>query len=205
MHPVNRTRLGAALLVVLAVTGCTSTDQPTADAGGPTASRSRPAGGQESTQQRPLVLHGDGGGTCHQASVANLAFFDISWEATTDLDSLKFRLTNAHGVRQLDNSLNVPPVNFGGRIDYSGASAWDQRVQVLNNRFLLWPQHGPLWTWSPIKGETGLPVLHLRVDQRRANSDEGAGFDGVTALYRTADGARGSTAIDDPNIFRRRC
>ena len=196
------------LAVLATVTGCAGDDEPTP--AGLQASTTRPAtptpADAQATAVAPLILHGDGAGSSCLAADAStdLAYFDISWEATTDLDSVRFTLTDPSGVRQVGGGLTVPPVNFGGRIDYGGSVPWDEHAKVLDNRWVSWPQHRSVWTWSPVEGETGLLVLHLRVDRSALDTPRGASFDGVTAHYRTSDGNKGSASVHAPNELRRR-
>jgi hypothetical protein len=137
------------------------------------------------------------------SAARDLAYFDVSWKSDADLESLTLRLTNPVGVKQVvADTLNVPPRNFGGRIDLGGSAAWKDRAKVLDDPALMWPRADDLWAWSPAEGESGLGVLHIRVDDRAIGTPEGASFDGVTATYRTVSGDAGSVSLRTPNTFR---
>lgn len=203
--PVRACVAPVVLAVLTLVTGCAGGDEPAPASPRPSAAQPTPADAQ-APAVAPLILHGDGASSsCLDADAStDLAYFDVSWKATTDLDSVRFTLIDPIGVRQVGAGLNVPPVNFGGRIDYGGSVPWDEHAEVLDNRWVSWPQHRSVWTWTPIEGETGLLVLHLRVDRSALNTDEGASFGGVTAYYRTSDGSKGSVSVHVPNELRRR-
>lgn len=206
--PVRASVVAVVVAVLTSVTGCAGGDEP-APAGtraSTTQSATPTSVDAQATGVAPLILHGDGSGSSCLAADAStdLAYFDVSWEATTELDSVRFTLTDPIGVRQVGSGLTVPPVNFGGRIDYGGSVPWADHAKVLDNRWVSWPQHRSVWTWSPIEGETGLLVLHLRVDRSALDTPQGASFDGVTASYRTSDGSKGSVSVHAPNELRRR-
>jgi hypothetical protein len=153
----------------------------------------------------PLELLG--GGTSHTClepiAARDLAYFNIEWKANTDLDSIRFKLTNPDGVEQVArDTINVPPMNFGGRIDYGGFAVWDDRAKALDYKFLSWSQADDMLFKFAGPDETGLVVLHLKLDEKALDSPAGATFDGVTARYHTADGETGTVSIDDRNKFR---
>jgi hypothetical protein len=197
-----------AVLAVLVVTGCSGSDGP--DATPPTVtvtaqpSESASAASMVAADP-PLELIGGGTSrTCFGPLTArDLAYWNETWKANTDINSIKFRLVNPIGVHQLvGDTINVPPVNFGGRIDYSGFAAWDDRAEVLDDKVLVWDAADQMAFETPIEDESGLAVLHLRFDEHALASPAGATFDGVTARYRTADGETGTVSIDDQSIFR---
>lgn len=153
-----------------------------------------------------LVLHADGRDrACLEPGAAtDLAWFDVTWEATAELESVSFRLTHPVGVLQVGGGITVPPVNFGGRIDDGGSASWAGRAAALDNRQLSWSRRGAASAWSPTTGETGLLALHLRLDERALASRAGASFTGVAATYTTRDGATGVATVDVHDTFRSR-
>lgn len=204
--------VAAFLIVPLAASGCSSGD---ADAGPAaatvtvteTASAEPPPAEAE---LEPLVLNMDEapGSVCFSPAVPrDLAWFDVTWKANTDLDEFSFELIDPVGVKQVGGGLIVPPINFGGRIDFGGASSWDQRAKVLDDKVLFWSQRDAVWSWVPIEGQSGLLVLHLRLDDKVLEQPGGGGFDGVEATYRTADGETGTVRAEVRNAYRigKRC
>ena len=153
-----------------------------------------------------LTSGGPSGSSClTRIAPRDLAWFDVTWKARTDLDSLRFRLTDPVGVGQrLAGTINVPPVNYGGRIAYGGEAFWPARAKALDTGMTSWVQHAPMWTWSPAQGETGLAVLHIVLDEKALHSRRGASFSGVRATYRTVDGETGSVAVRDRSVYRAR-
>ncbi|GAA1125065.1 hypothetical protein [Nocardioides aquiterrae] len=219
---MTRTHLRAATAVlltaavVLGSAGCSGSDSSDSDeAGGAPTPSATSATTEQSTDQTgttpgpaPLALTSGGpsGSICLLPSAArDLAWFDVTWKAGADLDALRFRLTDPVGVRQrVGDTINVPPVNFGGSIAYGGSASWPERAKALDTRTTSWAEHAPMWTWSPAEGETGLVVLHLVLDEKALHSKQGASFSGIRATYRTADGAAGSVAVPAQATFRAR-
>lgn len=189
--------------VVLGAAACSGSDSDARDAA-PTPSTAT----ETPTGPAPLTLTSGGpsGSSCLLPyAPRDLAWFDVTWKAGTDLDSLRFRLTDPVGVREHPSgTINVPPVNYGGRIDYGGSAFWPERAKALDTRTTSWAQRGPMWTWSPAAGETGLAVLHIVLDEKALHSVQGASFSGVRATYRTADGESGSVAVRARSTFRAR-
>ena len=203
---MERIRLRTAATVVAALTvlvggGCTADESSDTrgdgvDDGAVPAATGSPTA---SAAPDPVVLTGGGGsgGSCLTPRAArDLAFFDIGWKTSVALDSLRFRLVDPVGIHQrTGDTLDVPPVNFGGRIDYSGFSSWSTRAEALDTRSTSWAQHDAMWAVSPIAGESGLTVLHLQLDERALRSKKGASFSGVRATYRTRAGETGSVVV----------
>lgn len=138
--------------------------------------------------EAPLELtDGQRGKICLQQSPdVDLAWFNTQWKANEELDSFEFSLVGARGVRMVGTPITVPPVNFGGRIDYSGAVSWDTRSDLAKERVISWWQRDNTLFWTPIKDESGLLVLHLRFSQHKAY------IGGVKATYVTHKGEKGS-------------
>ncbi|GAA4378054.1 hypothetical protein [Nocardioides caricicola] len=200
-------RTAVAALTIAVLAGCSSDDGGSSapPAPTPTASVQRvDSPSQPPAEPAPLDLHLDTGGTIcfDRAATPDLAWFDVTWKANTDLDSFRFKLVNPVGVTKVGGDINVPPMNFGGQIPFGGAATWADRAKVLDDKFLFWSQRGPVAFWSPAEDETGLLVMHLRFDQV-----DDASFDGVTATYRTADGEVGRVTARGPEIYqvRDRC
>lgn len=200
------------LIVPLAASGCSSGDadaEPAAATVTVTETASaEPAPAEAELEPLVLSIGGPPGSTCFTPSAArDLAWFDVTWKANTDLDSFSFELIDPVGVKQVGDGMIVPPVNFGGRIDFGGASSWDKRAEVLDDKFLFWSQRAPVWEWVPIEGQSGLLVLHLRLDEAVLEQPGGGGFDGVVATYRTEDGTTGTVRAEAPNAYqlRNRC
>ena len=207
-------RAGTAALLtaaaVLGTAGCSGDDADPGQAEGAlsTAATATATATPTDAGEPPLALTSGGpsGSMClTPAAARDLAWFDVTWKAGTDLDSLSFRLTDPVGVRQrVAGTINVPPVNYGGRIDYGGSAFWPERAKALDTRTTSWVQHAPMWTWSPSAGETGLAVLHVVLDEQALHSRAGASFSGVRARYRTVDGETGSVAVRSRATFRSR-
>lgn len=195
-----KTWAAVAAFLTLPLAACSSEgSEPSADAPAP-ATTTVTVTETASAEPDPLEVTLDSGGSiCYSSgSVPDIAWFDVTWKANVPLDSLRFELIDPVNVRQVGPAVTVPPTNFGGRIDFGGATAWDDRAEVLDDKFVSWVQRGPLWTWSPIDGESGLLVLHLRMKGT-------GGFGGVTAEYRTGEGETGSVTAPATYTFRPRC
>lgn len=204
---MNRAILGALLaaLITATLSACSSDDD---DGGGSTAPTETVTVEAEAD---PLVLRTDNIRTTHcwdDEPPGELAWYDVQWRAGVDLEEFSFSLTGAEGVRLVGAPKTVPPVNFGGRIDYSGTSTWEPHKRLIRranavNGFNL----DSVDFWSPLAGETGLLVMHLRFDPDALASAAGARLGGVSAAYTTADGETGEASVDTRNVFRtgKRC
>lgn len=167
----KRVAIVPAFVVVLTMSACTDTE-PTSDSGthadaATTAQTPAQADASAAAVEPALELSGvDNVDTCMEPDASrNLAFFDVTWKANTDLNSIDFGLVNPVGVKQVAaDTLNVPPKNFGGRIDYSGSASWKSRMRALNDEILMVSRAGDMWSESPIDGETGLAVMHIKFD-----------------------------------------
>ncbi|MCW2792101.1 MAG: hypothetical protein JWO76_1199 [Nocardioides sp.] len=187
--------IAAALSVVglVLASGCDAGADPDADAG-PTASPTSAAPSAEPTPQAdaPLELttNSQRSTSClKESGKVELAWFESEWKANEDLESFRFSLVDAAGVRSVGFPINVPPVNYGGRIDYSGATSWDRRDLIGKQRFVSWSQRDSTDAWTPIEDQTGLVVFHLRFTEPKAS------IGGVRASYVTADGEKGSVEV----------
>lgn len=206
--------MAAFLTVPLVASGCSSGDadpEPAAATVTVTETVSaEPGEPEESDELEPLVLNIDAGAgrTCFTPQTPrDMAWFDVTWKANEDLESFSFKLIDPVGVKLAGGGVIVPPVNFGGRIDFGGTASWESRATVLDSRMVSWTQRSPIWSWTPIEGQTGLLVLHLRLDDAILDQPGGGGFDGVTARYRTDDGETGTVTADARNAYqyRKRC
>lgn len=194
---------------VATVSGCsddTSSAAPHDPTARPTGSGATPTDATDAadpdssatTAQPALRLHTSdaGGSVCVTSRIRDYAWFDVTWKATEDLDSMRFDLPGAEHVRPVGDALTVPPVNYGGRIDYSGATSWAGRADLGKDRQISWSQRDTVWSWTPVKGQTGLLVLHLRFDGDPARIDR------VRARWTTQDGRTGSTKVAVPEKWR---
>ena len=189
-----------ALLAVVAVTGACSSDtsDDEAERGGsstntdtatvPSADVSSDAPAEPVAADPPLeldvtTLKTDG--CAERPRVHDWAWMDVQWKAHQDLENISVSLVDARGVTLIVSPINVPPVNFGGRIDESGEYDWENRAGIGDSRFVEWMARGTLDFWSPMEDETGMLVLHLRVTGRGT-------FTGVKVDYTTLDGEPGS-------------
>lgn len=135
---------------------------------------------------------GDSGDTCFRRSSApaELAWFDVSWEAAEDLESLEATVRGT-GVDVAARVLSVPPVDSGGRILFSGASGWPATA-LRDARGLSWAERSPVQELLPSAGDTGLLVFRLRFDEVVLAGDTDASLDEVEVTWTTADGETGS-------------
>lgn len=192
----------SALVLAAAVAGCSSESELESwrDAGGgsttsPSASESEPAAGSEAaTGEEPLELTTSTveNETCVTGPERDYAWFEVSWKALADLEEFSFEIVEPVGVRQVGPGIVVPPVNYGGRIDYSGSTTWSGRADIGQSREVSWIERSPVPDWVPVEGQTGLVVLHLRFDGSPAS------IDGVRATWTTGDGTTGETVVDVP-------
>lgn len=127
---------------------------------------------------------------------SELAWLDFTWRADADLESFEPRLIGARGVRLVGDSWTVPPVNFGGRIAVGGQATWHGWKKAVSGPQVVVDQGGPTWSWSPIEGETGLLVLHVRVDPDVLDTPQGGGVDAVALDYVTGTGEKGTAELD---------
>lgn len=202
---VRATAAPLALISALAMLGGCSDDasdesspaSPQAPATGPTG-QTDPTVSSAADATPALRLHTSdaGGSVCVASRIRDYAWFDVTWKATEDLESMAFDLPGAEHVRAVGDALTVPPVNYGGRIDYSGATSWTGRADLGKDRQISWSQRDTVWSWTPVKGQTGLLVLHLRFD------GEPARIDRVRARWTTQDGRTGSTEVAVPERWR---
>lgn len=192
--------------MIAALAGCSSDDGGSADppvttsTASPTASVEPVDAPSQPAEPAPLELSMDTTGTVcfDRTATPDLAWFDLTWKANTDLDSFHFKLVDAVGVKKVGSDLTVPPMNFGGRIDFGGASTWAGHAKALDNKFLFWSQRDQVVFTAPMKDQTGLLVMHLRFDP----ATDPASFDGVTARYRTADGDIGTVTAKGRNLYQ---
>ncbi|MBZ5741370.1 hypothetical protein [Nocardioides mangrovi] len=192
----------AAACGVLALAGCSSDpDEPESTGASPSSATSEASPSTSAVAEAEPALELTTGTIrehdCVEPAdrILDLAWFDVMWRAHEDLDSFHFRLVDSDGAKAIGPGFTVPPVNFGGRIDYSGALRWDGWRRGINDRMLSTIQMGSVVFWSPIEDETGLLVLHLRFDPRALRAD-GVHIGGVEATYRTADGETGTASVD---------
>lgn len=218
--PGRRLALVPAVVALLSATACSSADSsgdasadsstgpaepttavPTGEESATSSSTPEPAG----TAAAPLEL--SGGGTTEVCAgkrfPRDLAFFDVSWEAGTDLEFFEIRVDAPEGLRQVvADTLTIPPRNFGGRIAVSGMTAWAERERTLRSPQLALAGGTRLSEESPIEGATGLAVLRLKIDEDALDSASGASFGSVSATYRTVDGETGTVSEPSEVVFR---
>jgi len=144
------------------------------------------------------------GTTCFADEIPDLAWFEVRWKSLAQLDSFRFELVGSRGVKSVGSGWIVPPVNYGGRIDYSGSALWDGWRQALNDRLLSTSQMDRVDSWVPDKGQSGLLVLHLRFDPKVVDHG-GATIEGVRATYETADGQTGEATVHIGQRFGSGC
>lgn len=200
---MNRATLGALVLVPLIpalLAGCSSDDDD------PGADPAATVTVTDTLEPDPLELATDtvrGTACLGDPELPDLAWFDVQWRANVDLEEFAFALVGAEGVRQVGSAETVPPVNFGGRIDFAGDATWEGHHAVLAKaRGLRGTEVESADFWSPTAGETGLAVLHLRFDPKVLRSEKGGRIGGVRATYTSADGAQGEVEVDVPLRLR---
>ena len=126
---------------------------------------------------------------CYEADGRDLAYVDYSWRAATDLTVSKVELVDPVGVRLVGRPVTVPPVNYGGRIDYGGILDWKTHEKRLaRNRFVTWAGRDRVDLYDFSGGQTGMFVVHLRLAKGTGSSH------GLRVTYRTADGSDTYTA-----------
>ncbi len=128
-------------------------------------------------------------------SIDDLAWFDVTWSSETDLDGFTVELVDAHGVTKVGPALTVPPRNFGGDIDFSGASTWDSRKTILDSTSTIGALTEDTETHYVAAGETGLLALHLRFDPEVTHTRTGATIPAIRATYYDADGNAAQTEL----------
>ncbi|MCR6030457.1 hypothetical protein GGQ22_03265 [Nocardioides sp. zg-579] len=198
-----RRALGGLVAVALAVgaVGCSTESEMETwrDASAGSGAAVAPEGASdegasaEPVAQEPLLALTSSsirGESCTVGPPRDLAWFDVQWEALADLDGFAFELVDPVGVRQVGEGIVVPPVNYGGRIDYSGATTWSGRADIGRSGEVSWVERDPVSSWVPVEGQTGLVVLHLRFDGTPAS------ISGVRATWAAADGEQGETTVD---------
>jgi hypothetical protein len=108
---------------------------------------------------------------CYEGDGRDLATIDYTWSAAADVEVKKVELIDPVGVRLVGTPVTVPPVNYGGRIDYGGLIAWKDLGRRLDgNRFVSWPGHESVDLNEFTGGQTGLFALHLRLAERTGSS-----------------------------------
>ncbi len=132
----------------------------------------------------------------------DLAWFDVTWRANTDLDAVEFDLVDAEGMVDVGTPVNIPPVDCGGRIDYAGDSSWAGRKRSCDTRATDVHRVEDIAILSPLEGQTGLVSFHLRFDPDVLDSKAGASVKGVNATYTMPDGTVPSTTVDVPSTWR---
>jgi len=135
---------------------------------------------------------------------ADVAWLDVQWQAHVDLDEFSFELTGAKGVTQVGSAETVPPVNFGGRIGFSGEVTWEGHRKYLANNVsdITGSNIESADLKTPIEGETGLVILHLRFDPKVLGTEKGGRLAGVKASYTTVEGEEGEVRVDSPHVIR---
>jgi len=151
-----------------------------------------------------LAAAGAAGTTCFTGPVPDLAWFEVQWKAHADLDSFAFELVDPHGVRSVGPGWIVPPVNYGGRIDYGGSTRWEGWRRAIDDRVLTPSQLDSARSWVPSADQSGLLVLHLRFDPR-VTARSAASFTGVRATWTAADGSVGESTVAARARFRGDC
>ncbi|MCB0893871.1 MAG: hypothetical protein H6529_02240 [Nocardioides sp.] len=200
--------LAPLVLASALLAGCSSSDDGDAGTGPDPDAASTAAGSPSpSATDEPalLTLSADATGTtCFADGVPDLAWFEVQWRSLAELDSFRFDLVGSHGVRTIGSGWIVPPVNYGGRIDYSGSALWQGWRRAINDRVLSASQMDQVAFWVPSEGQSGLLVLHLRFDPKVVDHG-GATIDGVRATYRTNDGRTGETTVHIGQRFDSDC
>ncbi len=213
--------LAAASLAVAVLTSCSTEDEtrgsaePTsaasaaATAGSDETPSETPSGGTDmaiTTTVEPLVLSSStvNADSCllDPGDPVDQSWYEVTWKAHADLESFSFELVDPVGVRQVGQAVSVPPVNFGGRIDYSGASTWQDRAEGYDSVFTDARAAERVDFLSPLEGQTGLVAFHLRFDPDVVASRQGASVAGVKARYRLQDGTGGEAVVDVPSRWR---
>lgn len=209
-----------AAVLLLATTACSSTDDSSAEPADPTTEATSGTGGsatpEESgspsstteaaaTADAPVELTGGGTSEVCAGKIfpRDLAFFDVSWRAGTDLQLLEIRVDAPEGLKQVvADTRTIPPQNFGGRISVGGVTAWADRERTLRSPQLNLAGDARLSEETPIEGATGLAVLRLKLDEEALRSARGASFTGISATYVTVDGETGTVTAPSEAVFR---
>lgn len=142
------------------------------------------------------------GASCFDGAIADYGWFNAQWEAHVDLDAVRFRLTGNTGVKTVGSPTTVPPVNFGGRIDYGGMVDWADQSPLATDRFVYWPDRDDADFLSPIEGQTGLLLFHLRFPQATVDGDQDASLGDLVAEYTQADGTAGTVTLPIDQDYR---
>ena len=192
-----------ALLSVLTLAACTSQDADPGSSGegrGNVDTATVPSAGSTSAEPEPVLVPPDPSleltastvsskGCAERPRIHDWAWMDVQWRANQDLESFSFSLVDPVGVELVGDPITVPPVNFGGRIDESGDLDWSNRATFGDSRLIQWGSRDTTTFWTPIEGQTGILVMHLRVTGRGT-------FSGVQADYTTAAGETGAVTVD---------
>jgi len=203
---MKRAILGAVLaaLVPATLAACSSDDDEEGDAAsGPTETVTVTA----EPDLQPLILTTEtvrNVACFDDPTPVDIAWFAAQWQANVDLGGISFELTGAEGVRQIGSAETVPPVNFGGRIDFDGDATWagHRRFLQKNVSSVRGYDVESVDFWSPTAGQTGLVVLHLRFDPSVLGSERGGRIEGVRAAFTTLDGEEGEVTVETPRVLR---
>ena len=142
-----------------------------------------------------------GGTSCFDGDIVDYGWFDTSWRSHTDLDSVRFRLEGSTGVRVVGSPTTIPPVNFGGRIDYGGMIEWSDKSPLANDRVIRWSSRGDTDFLSPIEDQTGLLLFHLRFDGAALTGKQSAALGDLVAAYTTLEGETATVTLDIDQRF----
>lgn len=197
-----------ALLAVAGLAACTATDASTADPGS-----TRPASGSASASLKALTpslrLSTDPGGqACRIGAITpswtDLAFAEIDLKADGDLMLESVEALGARGVRLSTDpteSFVVPPVNPGGRIVSSGTVTWADWRSGLPGYGLDVERAEEVQGKDLSAGDTGLLVVHLRVDPEVTDTPRGAELRAVRVAYTSGGSDRTAVVTVDQHWY----
>ncbi len=139
------------------------------------------------------------GESCVQTSGRrDLAWFESPIHVVADLTVDSVRLEDSPGMTLVeDDSFNLPPVNPGGRITFSGSTSWPLTREDAGT-FVQWDARDDLVGRTYAAGDTGLPVLHL-------SGAPGARLGSVVLGYTTDDGVAGEARYSSVLRFEKHC
>ncbi len=189
--------LGSALVLASLLTGCTGdgggspTSSPTATVTATVTATADPVEEQEAVRLEAA----SSGTTCYDRPYPDLAWFDVTYEASRDVSSIDFTVVGADGLAQVGPTINLPPVNFGGTIAFGGELAWPPGDLVRDARQISWTARSRASSLSLAQGQTGLLMFHLRLDRSVLDGDRTARLGGIRATWREPDGTKGVSEL----------
>ena len=176
--------VAAVTISVLLLTGCSATTEDPAPSGAPEAAAPEPPAPVADVE----VTAGPGPSTgCFDTIDRDYFWFDPQIKVRDDLDphtDLTVKLTlEAEGAKVIGRPHLFAPVNFGGRIDYSGLITWKGRRHLLKSRLLGGGQSffETDEDWVPLPDANMLVGFRIRFDDDVVAGKKVANFTAVSA------------------------